>query len=162
MDPLSAPSPRFRGIPMTAMLAAGAMVLIACGEPQQPNDSEPVAFEDVDELFSAVDDQLDCPEDSSGYYRFAFPSDQDSEILQGRRCAESIVMASSDNEERIAEIREGMSSAEGPLSVVEDSTWFVADISEAAGGDDATDLLDPDSRDLQGLAEDWNATYTEE
>ncbi|GAA1150392.1 hypothetical protein GCM10009672_23630 [Nesterenkonia lutea] len=147
---------------MVTMLATGALALVACGEPEQQNDATPVAFEDVDELFSAVDDQLDCPEDSSGEYHFALPSDQDAEILQGRSCAESIVMASSDDEERLAEIREMMSSAQGPLSVVEDSTWFVADITEVAGDGEATDLAHPGSRDLQGLAEDWKATYTEQ
>lgn len=162
MDTLSGPSLRFRGSTTTAMLAAGALALVGCGEPEQQNAAEPIAFEDVDELFSAVDDQLDCPEDSSGDYHFALPSDQDSESLQGRSCAESIVMASSDDEERIAEIREMMSSAQGPLSVAEDSTWFVADITDVAADGGVTDLTHPGSRDLQGLAEDWNATYTEQ
>ena len=79
---------------------------------------EPVDFNNVDELFEAVDRYLGCPEDTSGDY--AFDAGDEHGLVTGRRCAESVVMAHSDNEIVIDEIQERMSTSDGgPLPMVQ-------------------------------------------
>lgn len=160
-DPKFSPFPlQFRRSSSAVVLAVGLLALTACGEPEQQSDADasPSAgtIEDLEGLFSAVDDRLECPEDSSGDYHFALP-DPEEEILEGRSCAESIVMAWSSDEELISEIRTMMTSAQGELSMVESPNWVIADITETA----EDDLAHPGSRDLEGLADDWDATYAE-
>lgn len=151
---------RFPRSSSVAILAVGILALAACGGPEQQSDAEASpsmgTIEDLDGLFSAVDDQLECPEDSSGDYHFALP-DPEEEILEGRSCAESVVMAWSSDEELMSEIRTMMTSAQGSVSMVESPNWVVADITETA----QDDLAQPGSRDLEGLADDWDATYAE-
>lgn len=147
---------RFPRSSAAAILAVGLLVLSACGGDEQLSDAGAGTLEDLDGLFSAVDDHLECPEDSSGDYHFALP-DPEKEILEGRRCAESVLMAWSSDEELISEIRLMMTSTQGSLSMVESPNWVVADITETA----QEDLTHPGSRDLEGLAEDWDATYAE-
>ena len=119
---------------------------------------EPVDFNNVDELFEAVDRYLGCPEDTSGDY--AFDAGDEHGLVTGRRCAESVVMAHSDNEIVIDEIQERMSTSDGgPLPMVHDSTWFVVDITEVAETD--SELAHPDSRDLEALATTLRTDYTE-
>lgn len=151
---------RFPRSSAVAVLAVGILALPACGGPEQQSDADASpsvgTIEDLEGLFSAVDDRLECPEDSSGDYHFALP-DPEEEILEGRSCAESIVMAWSSDEELVSEIRTMMTSAQGSLSMVESPNWVVADITETA----QDDLAHPGSRDLEGLADDWDATYAE-
>lgn len=155
--PTSFTSPlRFYRSSAAAMLAIGLLALSACGGDEQPSDADASPIEDLDGLFSAVDDHLECPEGSSGDYHFALP-DPEKGILEGRSCAESVVMAWSSDEELISEIRTMMTSAQGSLSMVESSNWVVADITETA----QEDLAHPGSRDLERLADGRDATYAE-
>lgn len=151
---------RFARSPWVAMLAVGLLALSGCAAPEQQSDTDasPSAgtIENLDGLFSAVDDRLECPEDSSGDYHFALP-DPEEEILEGRSCAESVVMAWSSDEELVSEIQTMMTSAQGSVSMVESPNWVVADITETA----QDDLAQPGSRDLESLADDWDATYAE-
>lgn len=146
--------------PITTVLfgVAVGLVLTGCGMSDEVGEVEPVNFNSVDELFEAVDRQLGCPKDSSGEY--AFDVGEARSIVAGRRCAESVVMAYSDDETIIDEIQARMTTTQGgPLPMVHDSTWFVVDITEVAEGD--LELAHPDSRDLEALATAFRTDYTE-
>ncbi|GAA4117270.1 hypothetical protein [Enteractinococcus coprophilus] len=150
-DTARLPAPALWGL--TAMLA-----VTGCGMSDEVGEVEPVNFKSVDELFEAVDRHLECPEDTSGDY--AFDAGEEHGLLSGRRCAESIVMAYSDNEVVIEEIQDRMATAQdGALPMVHDATWFVVDITEVAGSD--LELAHPASRDLEALATALRTDYTE-
>lgn len=139
-------------------MAMAGLVFTGCGLPTEVGEVKPVSFENVDELFAAVNQQLGCPEDSSGDY--AFDVGEERDLLTGRRCAESVVMAQADDETLIADIQEMISTAQGgPVPIVHGTTWFVADITEVATGN--PDLAQPESRDLEALATAFRAHYTE-
>lgn len=139
-------------------LALAGIVLSGCETPAEVGQVEPVTLDSLDELYEAVDQQLGCPEDSSGDYGFDLGSEMG--VLPGRSCAQSIIMAYSDDEEVIADIQDMMSTAQGgTLPVVHNATWLVADITEVAAGN--PDLAHPQSRNLETLAIALRANYTE-
>lgn len=134
------------------------LALSGCGMSDEVGEVEPVNFNNVEELFEAVDRHLGCPEDSSGDY--AFDAGEEHGLLTGRRCAESVVMAYSADEVVIDEIQDRMLTVQGgPLPMVHASTWFVIDITETAQGD--LELTHPESRDLEALATAFRTDYTE-
>lgn len=142
----------------TLVGVVAGLVLSGCGMPDDVGKVEPVDFNNVDELFEAVDRHLGCPEGSSGDY--AFDAGDEHGLVTGRRCAESVVMAHSENEVVIDEIQARMSTTQGgPLPMVHDSTWFVVDITEAAQSH--RELTHPASRDLEALATALRTDYTE-
>ena len=139
-------------------IAIAGLALAGCETAADVGEIEPVTFDSLDELFEAVDQQLGCPEDSSGDY--AFDAGEEPGLLSGRRCAESIVMAYSDDEAVIADIKDMLSTAQGgTLPIVHNTTWLVADITEVAAG--TPDLAHPQSRNLEALAIALRANYTE-
>lgn len=146
-------------LPIPALLGLAALLaLTGCGMSDEVGEVEPVNFNSVDELFEAVDRHLGCPEDTSGDY--AFDVGEEHGLLSGRRCAESVVMAYSDDETIIDEIQDRMATTQGgPLPMVHDDTWFVVDITEVAGSD--LELAHPVSRDLEALATALRTDYTE-
>ncbi|HJF15198.1 MAG TPA: hypothetical protein K8V32_10425 [Enteractinococcus helveticum] len=145
-------------IRLTMVGVVAGLVLSGCGMPDEVGEVEPVSFNNVDELFQAVDRHLGCPEGSSGTY--AFDAGDEHGLVTGRRCAESVVMVHSQNEDVIDEIQDRLSTAQGgPLPMVHDSTWFVIDITEVAQSH--RELTHPDSRDLKALATALRTDYTE-
>lgn len=142
-----------------AAFTAG-ILLIGCGTTEESPAAEPAHFENVDELFEAVDEQLDCPEHSSGDY--GFDTGEESGVLLGRSCADSVVMVFSEDETVISNIQEMMATAQGgTLRVAHNTSWMVADITEVAAGGQNADLAQPGSRDLETLAEAFGGTYSE-
>lgn len=145
--------------------ALSAMVLgllfTACSNTTTLAETHPPEFHDVNELFTAVDQHLQCPKETSGHYAFAL-SDAEPEILSGRSCAESIVMVFSEDAAQIAEIRELLTAVRSEtLPIAYAEHWLVADITDAADVAHALELAHPESRDLQGLAAALGATYVE-
>lgn len=139
-------------------LAVAALTLVGCSSANEVSEVGPVSFENVDELFEAVDRQLGCPAETSGDY--AFDAGAEHGLVTGRSCAESVIMVHADDEAVITEVQERMSTTQGgPLPIVHDDTWFVIDITEVAA--EGADLAHPDSRDLEDLATAFRADYTE-
>lgn len=147
-------------LPLLTTASVSGLLLVGCASSTEQMDAEPETFDNLHQLFSAVDEQLGCPEGSSDAYSFALPS-PDPDMLHGRSCADSVVMAWSNDPEQIVEIQDMMATVQHTVPVIEGPGWFVADISEAAGDGEATDLAHPASRDLEALADSWNAAYTE-
>lgn len=144
-------------------LAAG-FCLTGCNNPEEVNTTQEATgaatFNDADELFSAVDDQLDCPEGSSGSYYFMSTEGSDETRLR-RSCADSIVMAWSTDKSTLGVISEMMTTADDTLAIVEAPHWFVVDISGRPTDSETAQLNHPASRDLESLAKSLNAKYTQ-
>lgn len=139
-------------------LTLAGIMLSGCDTTAEVGEVEPVTLDSLDELYEAVDQQLGCPEDTSGDYGFDLGAE--TGVLSGRSCAESIVMAYSDDETVITDIRNMMSTNQGgSLPLVHNATWLVADITEVAAGD--ADLAHPQSRNLEALAIALRADYME-
>ena len=135
---------------LTAVFLGAGLVLTACSG-NEANTADPIAVENVDELFTAVDEELDCPEYSSDDYYFDTGAEDD--LLRGRSCANSVIMVFSEDEAVITEIQDMLATAQGgTLPIVESPTWLVADITEVAEGGETTGLDHPVSGDLASLA----------
>lgn len=144
--------------------AAGIVVvtfaLTSCGASDEVGELEPVTFEDLEDLFHAVDDELECPESSSDHYGFSIPN-HDEEFVHGHTCGDSVIMAHAEDPTVITEIQNMMTAVQGgPIPIVHNTQWLVVDITEVAGDGQATNLDHPESRDLEGLAADWGAAYS--
>lgn len=134
--------------------------LVGCGQSTEVHEIQSVTFANVDELFDAVDDELDCPETSSDHYVFTIPG-RDDKTLQGRSCGDSILMAHSEDPTFVTDIQNLLAAhGGGPVPMVHNDHWFVMDITEVAG-DSPEHLSHPGSRDLSGLASTWGAVYSE-
>lgn len=150
---------RSRTLPVTAVLLGAGLVLTACSG-NDTNITEPITVKNVDELFAAVDEELDCPAHSSDDYYFDIGAEND--LLRGRSCANSVIMVFSEDEAVITEIQDMLATARGgTLPIVESPTWLVADITEVAEGGEATGMEHPGSRDLASLASVLGGNYGE-
>jgi len=127
--------------------------------PTEVGEVDAASFDNLDELFVAVDAALDCPEASSNQYGFAIPNHA-KEFVQGRSCGDTIIMTHSEDPTVITEIQNMMSTVHGgPVPMVHGAHWFVADITEVAE-DGQVELQQPRSRDLESLATEWGAVYS--
>lgn len=149
-----------RTLQIAAIAATAGLLLSGCARPEDQTAAEPAHFENVDELYDAVDEQLDCPEGPNTDY--GFDMGEESGVLSGRSCANSVVMAFSEDEAVISDIHEMMTTAQGgTLYIAHNANWLVADITEVAGDGQATDLAHPGSRDLESLAAAFGGDYIE-
>src|SRR5690625_4331046 len=103
--------------PVTAVLLGAGLVVTACSS-NDTNTADPITVENVDELFAAVDEELDCPEYSSDDYYF--DTGAEDELLRGRSCANSVILVFSEDEAVITEIQDMLATAQGgTLPIVE-------------------------------------------
>lgn len=116
----------------------------------------------LDELFEAVDERFDCPGPSDGFSgEDHFFMVEGGEQLVGRQCGETVVMAWSDDETLIQGARELLDSAVAPVPVVGTEQWFVADTTEAGEGGTGASEHQAASKDLDRLAAELDADFTE-
>lgn len=143
------------------LFAVATLALTGCGGmSDEVGKIEPVTFEDLDELFEAVDDELGCPEASSDQYGFSIPN-HEQDFLQGQTCGNSVLMAHSEDPTVITEIQNMMATIQGgSIPLVHDTNWLIMDITEVAEDRGATNLDHPESRDLEELAASWGAAYS--
>lgn len=140
-------------------LASVAFLLAGCEASAEVHQVQRVSFADVDELFDAVDDELNCPEASSGHYVLPVPG-REHEALPDRSCGRNIVMAHSEDPTAITDIQNMLAAHNsGPVPMVHNEHWFIVDITEMPE-DAPKDLNRADSRELADLAETWGATYS--
>lgn len=95
---------------LTAVFLGAGLVLTACSG-NEANTADPIAVENVDELFTAVDEELDCPAYSSDDYYFDTGAEDD--LLRGRSCANSVIMVFCEYEAAIAAIQDMLATAQG-------------------------------------------------
>ena len=116
----------------------------------------------LDELFEAVDKRLDCPgpdDGFSGEAHFFFAPGRSQ--LEGRQCGETIVMAWSKDESLIRSARELLRATGEPVPMVGTAEWFVADTTEAGEGGTGAPEHQARSKDLDRLAAELGATFTQ-
>jgi hypothetical protein len=125
-----------------------------------PTTADPVGS--LDELFEAVDGRFDCPGPADGFFGgdYFFMVDGHGQLV-GRQCGETIVMAWSEDPSLIQGAREMLNSAVAPVPVVGTAQWFVADITEAGEGGTGLPEHQAASKDLDGLAAELGAEFTE-
>ncbi|MDI3329211.1 MAG: hypothetical protein QJR09_00555 [Micrococcus sp.] len=113
-------------------------------------------FDSLNALFAAVDEQFGCPDEASGDYTFMVEAQPTG--LPGRQCGTTVLMTWSDDAAAVQEALEMLASAGGEVPVAQGPGWFVADTSNAGdtGGGEA---VEPESKDLEKLAEELGATY---
>ncbi|GAA4762311.1 hypothetical protein GCM10025784_06820 [Citricoccus nitrophenolicus] len=112
----------------------------------------------LDELFEAVDERLDCPGPSDGFFGedHYFMVGGGAQLV-GRLCGETMVMAWSDDPSMIQGARELLSSSVAPVPVVGTAEWFVADMTEAREGGTGVPKHQAASKDLGRIAADLGA-----
>lgn len=127
---------------------------------QSPTSTNPVGS--LDELFQAIDERFDCPGPADGFSGkdYFFMVDGGGQLV-GRQCGETIVMAWSQDQSLIQGARELLSSAVAPVPVVGTAEWFVADITEAGEGGTGAPEHQAASKDLDRLAAELGADFTE-
>lgn len=160
-----------RGDVLGAAALTGAVVLglvltgctAADSDPNTPSEPETASsrVENIDELLTAVDEQLNCPDDQIGDYSFAL-SEPEADMITGRRCG-SIIMVYLDDAAHLTQIRDMVTTTaeHGVLPMIEHDHWLVIDSTEVADGGNATNMVHPESRDLETLAAKLGGTYTE-
>ena len=141
--------------------AIAVLALAGCGGPSgEVGKVEPVTFDDLDDLFEAVDAELECPEESSDQYGFSIPN-HEQDFLHGYTCGDSVILAHSEDPTVITEIQNMLATVQGgSIPLVHNTNWLIIDITEVAGDGRATNLDHPDSRDLEALAASWGAAYS--
>lgn len=130
----------------------------------ESTQSSPVAdpVGSLDELFDAVDERFDCPDPSDGFSgEDHFFMVDGGDQLVGRQCGETIVMAWSEDQSPIQGARELLSSAVAPVPVAGTAHWFVADVTEAGEGGTGAPEHQATSKDLDRLAAELGADFTE-
>ena len=153
-------TPPQRIVTTAAGLALMAVGVVSCTPSNEVGELEPVTFDDLEDLFHAVDDELDCPDASSDHYGFPLPN-HDDEFVHGYTCGNSVIMAHADDPAVITEIQNAITTVQGgPIPTVHNRNWLVVDITEVVGDTEATDLEHPASRDLEELAATWGAAYS--
>lgn len=141
-----------------AGIAVMTLTLASCAVSDEVGELQPVTFDDLEDLFNAVDDELNCPEASSDHYGFAIPN-HDEEFVHGYTYGDSVIMVHAEDPTVITETQNLITTIQGgPIPIVHDTYWLVVDITEVA--DQETNLDHPESRDLEGLAADWGAAYS--
>lgn len=137
-----------------AALLVGAGVLTACSAEQGQD------FQGVEELYSAVDDVLECPIFENNIVNIAL---EDGGFLEGRTCGAGMVVAWSDEPERIEAAREMLAQPSESRPAVEGPGWFVVDAEDSVPPEslEGSEPKQPNSRDLNLLAEELGAEYTE-
>lgn len=115
------------------------------------------AFASVEELYEAVGQELGCPE-PEGEEHFTFML-KNSE-LEGRDCGAGVLMAWSEDPERIREIAEQMQNTEGKTAFAQAVQWIVVDVTGVPSRAQS-DLPRAESEDVAALAETLDATYIE-
>lgn len=116
----------------------------------------------LDELFEVVDERFDCPGPSDGFSgedHFFFLDG--GEQLVGRQCGETIVMAWSEDPSLIQGARDLLTSTGEPVPMASTADWFVADTTEAGEGGTGAPEHQAGSKDLDGLAAELGADFTE-
>lgn len=139
-------------------LFAGSALLLGCST--DPEATQGPSFDSVEGLYGAVDEVLQCPVFENNDVQIALPDDG---FLDGLTCGEGMVLAWSEDTDTIEEAREMMIQSSESRPAVQGPGWFVVDAEDAVPADsgDGPEPFQPNSRDLNALAEELGAEYTE-
>lgn len=142
-------------------LVAGPVLLLGCSADPEAGEPEGPSFDSAEELYEAVDEVLRCPIfDNTNIINIAL---SDGGFLEGLTCGEGMVLAWSEDRGEIDEARGNFADLSEPSPAVQGPGWFVVDAEDSVQPQtgDGPEPPQPDSRDLEALAEELGAEYTE-
>lgn len=145
-------------------LVAGPVLLLGCSADSEAGEPEGPSFDSAEALYEAVDEVLRCPIfDNTNIINIINIALSDGGFLEGLTCGEGMVLAWSEDRGEIDEARGNFADLSEPSPAVQGPGWFVVDAEDSVQPQtgDGPEPPQPDSRDLEALAEELGAEYTE-